>query len=272
MRELAAEADNVGAEFWALGGETRMVDGVRCVRNRSVPLVGDCNFVSGLIGEDPAELARTLAKASEWIRSPRVRVCVGPDTAAPTEAALLLAGWRAAGPRLDLVLTGACPRPESPGAAIRPATTEADWRRIAAMFRLDHEEEDRKDGRRPRTRGETEQAILARRMKTPDVRYWIAWDGGAPAGFFSSWPRDGGTAMVEDLFVHPAHRGRGIAGALLHHAVTDARSQGAEAVLIRADADDWPKDFYHRRGFRPVAAPRCYSPPAGHQAGAARGG
>ncbi|MBB4933315.1 GNAT superfamily N-acetyltransferase [Lipingzhangella halophila] len=262
----AAGFDSVLREFWALGGQRRTVDGAVCVRNRDAPLVGRSNAVYGLSGDDPAAIARTLSAACEWISSPRVRAHAGPAMDPATEAALPLAGWGLASTQVTLLLTGACPRPDRRQCEIRAAATEADWRRIAELLRLDHEEEDRKAGRVPRPAGDTAQTLRAFRATTPDVRFWIAWDGGTPAGFFASWPRSGETAMVEDLFVRPTHRGQGIASHLLHHAVADARTNGAGPVLIRADSDDWPKDFYHRRGFQPVSTVRWYRPSAGWRA------
>jgi GNAT superfamily N-acetyltransferase len=67
--------------------------------------------------------------------------------------------------------------------------------------------------------------------------------------------------MVEDLFVLREHRGRGIARALVHHAVTDARSRGARTVLIGALVDDTPKDLYRRMGFDPLMVRRCWLSP-----------
>jgi predicted GNAT family acetyltransferase len=64
--------------------------------------------------------------------------------------------------------------------------------------------------------------------------------------------------QVEDLFTHPDFRHRGLATALIHHCVADARQQGAGPVMLVADAHDTPKDMYAAMGFRPVAAKREY--------------
>ena len=55
--------------------------------------------------------------------------------------------------------------------------------------------------------------------------------------------------MVEDLFTRPSHRNRGIARALIHHCVADARARGAVDVLIGAIYDDTPKNAYAAMGF-----------------------
>ncbi|HEU5196137.1 MAG TPA: GNAT family N-acetyltransferase [Methylomirabilota bacterium] len=63
---------------------------------------------------------------------------------------------------------------------------------------------------------------------------------------------------MEDLYVQPAARGRGIAAALLHHGIADCRRHGAKAIVIVADADDTPRTAYARMGFAPVAIKREY--------------
>ena len=62
-----------------------------------------------------------------------------------------------------------------------------------------------------------------------------------------------GVGQVENLFTHPDYRNRGIATALIHHCVADARAKGAGPVVIVADPTDTPKNIYARMGFRPVA-------------------
>ena len=78
------------------------------------------------------------------------------------------------------------------------------------------------------------------------------------AGYFSSWAGTGGVGQVEDLFVSPRFRRRGIAMALLHHCIARARADGAGPVVIGADPTDTPKEIYARMGFRPVALKRAW--------------
>jgi predicted GNAT family acetyltransferase len=63
---------------------------------------------------------------------------------------------------------------------------------------------------------------------------------------------------VENLFTHPDHRHRGIATALIHHCVADARAHGSRPVVIVCDPNDTPKNMYGALGFRPVAIKRAY--------------
>ena len=96
------------------------------------------------------------------------------------------------------------------------------------------------------------------RRRAPAARYWLALDRGEPRGFLCSWEGLDGVGQVEDLYVHPAARGRGIAAALLHHGIADCRRHGAKAVVIVGDADDTPRTAYARMGFAPVAIKREY--------------
>jgi ribosomal protein S18 acetylase RimI-like enzyme len=61
-----------------------------------------------------------------------------------------------------------------------------------------------------------------------------------------------GVAEVCDVGTHPSHRGRGLARAVVTAASRAARGDGAELVVVTADADDWPRQLYARLGFEPV--------------------
>ena len=98
----------------------------------------------------------------------------------------------------------------------------------------------------------------ANRAKSPPVRFWLAHDDGAPRGYFFSWGGIDGVGQVEDLFVQREYRHRGLATALIHRAVADARDQGAGPVVIVADPTDTPKHMYAAMGFAPVATIRNY--------------
>lgn len=84
---------------------------------------------------------------------------------------------------------------------------------------------------------------------------------GADATFFGVWGEDGGVAaradlflyggvgQVEDVFTRPAARGEGLASAVVLEAVRDAQRAGAGVIVLVADADDWPREWYVRLGF-----------------------
>jgi uncharacterized protein (DUF952 family)/ribosomal protein S18 acetylase RimI-like enzyme len=65
---------------------------------------------------------------------------------------------------------------------------------------------------------------------------------------------DGATAAVESVLTDVAARGRGYADALLAKVLTLAAEAGCDLVVLEADADDWPREWYARRGFRIVGS------------------
>ena len=65
---------------------------------------------------------------------------------------------------------------------------------------------------------------------------------------------DGATAAVESVLTDVAARSRGYGDALLAKILTLAAEAGGDLVVLEADADDWPRDWYARRGFRIVGS------------------
>ncbi|WP_336032268.1 DUF952 domain-containing protein [Geodermatophilus sp. FMUSA9-8] len=60
---------------------------------------------------------------------------------------------------------------------------------------------------------------------------------------------DGATAAIEAVETEPAARGRGAADAVLARLVRLAADAGCDLVALEADAADWPRHWYARRGF-----------------------
>jgi len=82
----------------------------------------------------------------------------------------------------------------------------------------------------------------------------LAEAGGAPAGI-AIWYYTVGTfsgrpgLFLEDLFVEPAHRGRGLGLALFRHLAAVAREQDCATIEWRVLTWNQPSiDFYHRLG------------------------
>jgi ribosomal protein S18 acetylase RimI-like enzyme len=65
---------------------------------------------------------------------------------------------------------------------------------------------------------------------------------------------DGATAAVESVVTEPAARGRGHGDAVLAAALDRAAADGCDLVVLEADAGDWPRDWYARRGFAVVGS------------------
>ncbi len=57
-------------------------------------------------------------------------------------------------------------------------------------------------------------------------------------------------ALLEDMMVHPSHRGSGCGSALLRAAIDFARDYGCERVTLLTDGNNISAQrFYHRHGF-----------------------
>jgi GNAT superfamily N-acetyltransferase len=93
-------------------------------------------------------------------------------------------------------------------------------------------------------------------------RLLVATVGGRPVGVAALsfvWPIEHGgrSAWLEELYVEPAHRGRGIGGALLRAALDAAAAAGAVAVDLEVDAGHARASrLYEAAGFRPLSRAR----------------
>jgi GNAT superfamily N-acetyltransferase len=141
---------------------------------------------------------------------------------------------------------------------LRPLEGEAGWSALRELKRLDWIDEAAKHNEDPHRLEIPDGLAAAARHKCPPVCYTLAYADGRPVGFFNSWMGVGGLGQVEDLFVHPEYRHRGIATALIHHCVAEARTKGAGPVVICANLADTPKSMYMAMGSRPIAVGRQY--------------
>jgi ribosomal protein S18 acetylase RimI-like enzyme len=86
-----------------------------------------------------------------------------------------------------------------------------------------------------------------------DVRHYAAFVEGEVAAYAALY-LEGAVAQIEDVATLPAHRGQGLARAVVLHAVSEARRAGAELVFLVADGADWPQELYRRLGFDAIGA------------------
>ena len=83
---------------------------------------------------------------------------------------------------------------------------------------------------------------------------WIARDGEEPLGHVVltvSFSMEYGAlrGFVDDLFVRPAARGRGVAGALIDAVVADCRARDVRALLVEVGPDNGPgRRVYEKAG------------------------
>lgn len=242
----------------SLGHEVFEAAGATFVRNPTLPHIHDANHVARVRVSGPADIDVLLARVErEFAHCDHRQFVLDPETPAEFEARLVLEGYDDVEATLMMALEGPLRAP-SPSHDLRPIVTPGDWEAYARLKRLDWAERAARLGLGPLPHV-AEGMIQAYRLKTPPLRYWLAYADGDARGFFSSWEGPDGVGQVEDLFVEAPWRHRGIATALLQHTVTDARRKGAGPIAIAADATDTPKRMYAAMGFRPVGVLRKYT-------------
>jgi GNAT superfamily N-acetyltransferase len=77
-------------------------------------------------------------------------------------------------------------------------------------------------------------------------RTYVAEEDGSVAGF-ATWARAGATVELEDLFVDPGRRRRGIASALVSRIVEVLRAQDVRCLEVSANPH--AQEFYRATGF-----------------------
>lgn len=257
MDALVRRAVAVDAANRALGAEVFAVPDATIVRDRALPDIYDANHVAHVRAARPEAIDALLAAVDRaHAHCGHRQFVLDPGTPPAFEARLVHDGY-AVEQTLVMVLEGALggrPRPHT----IRPVAAESDWGAYARLKRLDWAERAARLGLGALP-AIGEGLIAHYRAKVPPLRYWLALVDGEPRGFFSSWEGPERVGQVEDLFVEAPFRHRGLATALIHHAVADARAAGAGPVAIVAEPSETPKAMYAAMGFRPVAVVRKYT-------------
>jgi predicted N-acetyltransferase YhbS len=257
MSTLAAQAIDLDQANFRLGNEAFEMARATFVRNTSTPNIYDSNHAGSITARTPEAIDALLAAAErEFAQSQHRRFLTDFRTPPEFVARLLLDGGYQRRDALVMVLEGALVG-DAPACDIRPLASNADWEAMWPVTLQDWNEYHEKV-KRPTDETMARQMLDSKRSKQPPVQYWLAYVQDTPVGYFNSWHGVGGMGQVEDLFVSPPYRKRGIATALVHHCVADARAKGAGPVVIVADPTDTPKNIYARMGFRAVATAATY--------------
>jgi GNAT superfamily N-acetyltransferase len=91
--------------------------------------------------------------------------------------------------------------------------------------------------------------------------FWVAEHDAAVVGFayasmqteaLSVIPAGEPYLKLEELYVLPGHRGRGVGGRLVERVLAEAAAHGVHHGWVYSSAKEWPRivDFYQRFGFR----------------------
>jgi len=102
---------------------------------------------------------------------------------------------------------------------------------------------------------ETRRQLLAegaRAERAPGLRRLAAFVEGEPVSWCRLYAAEG-VAEIDDVVTLDAHRGHGLARAVVLAAADTGRAGGADLVFLRADASDWPARLYERLGFVTVS-------------------
>lgn len=227
------------------------------VHNLEHPAVWDANHLSGVRATDRADIEQVLGHADHvFTHCPHRFVLVDPLTPEAFVARLALDDFKELSPTLQMVLDGPF---AARGADVefRAVVTDDDWRVLYELVRLDQLE-----GKA--TRGMTLDDAITRglvagyRSKAAVSQFFLATMDGVTCAYGSSVVGPYAMGIVEDLFTLPAYRRRGIATAMIRHAVVHARERGMGPMLIGGLADEAPKKLYASLGFEPACLTRYY--------------
>lgn len=257
MRDVVRQALAVMRASLGLGNEVFEAEGATFVRNTRLPALRDGNHVTRPTAVGPAAVEAVLEQAErEFAGSPHRRFDCDDTTPPPFEARL---ARDPAFARRDVLVMLLADDLRGPLATcpVRAVADAAGWRALAWLEQASWAEATA-GVEPPPSPALRAQVARARRAKVPPFRYFLAWLDGDPVGYFSAWEGIEGVGQVEDLFVLPAVRGRGIGSALLRRCVAECRAHGAGAVVLAADPEDRPRTIYAARGFRPIALRREY--------------
>lgn len=89
-------------------------------------------------------------------------------------------------------------------------------------------------------------------LQSPDITLWSAWDGATLVGVVALRMLGDGGGELKSMRTHPDHLRRGVAAALLHHVVTQARHRGLHRLSLETGsgpAFDPALALYRRHGF-----------------------
>ena len=82
---------------------------------------------------------------------------------------------------------------------------------------------------------------------------FVARESGQPAGYVAMHREEGGSIVVEQLFVAPGHEQRGIGHRLLAYAEGYAIAKRARSLqIVVEEGNETARSFYRRSGFVPV--------------------
>jgi len=102
-------------------------------------------------------------------------------------------------------------------------------------------------------------------LRTPDVRFWTAWDGETLVAMGALKRLDARHGEVKSMHTLAARRRSGVASAMLGHILAAARAAGMTRVSLETGTNDSylaARELYKRHGFVPCDPFGDYLPSA----------
>ena len=102
---------------------------------------------------------------------------------------------------------------------------------------------------------EVQQLVAAqhRRRIAVDVRYFAARVDGGIASYCELFSNDK-TGQIESVMTLEGSRRRGLAKAIVTHALAESRASGHDFTFLLAEAEDWPRELYRKLDFEAVGS------------------
>lgn len=100
-------------------------------------------------------------------------------------------------------------------------------------------------------------------LQRPDVRLWTASADASLVGTVALAAVEAGHEELKSMRTDPAHRGAGVASALLRHALDDARGRGVERISLETGSQPFfapARALYAKHGFAECAPFGRYLP------------
>jgi ribosomal protein S18 acetylase RimI-like enzyme len=240
---FGGDAAAARARDWHRGLQAAVCDVVEpwahgtIMRATRYPSYWDFNLVR--VEEDPvmsvASLAAFADEALAGLQHRRVDFDLA-DAAEPLRAGFAELGWRSE--RL-VSMRHESPPPPGPGVQVEEVPYDA-----VSDLRTAWHEEDFPGVELGSYPEQAREVAALRRAQVLAVR-----EGGTPVAF-AELERDGSTAEITQVYVHPDHRGQG-RGTAMTRAAMEAAGDTRDLWIV-ADDEDRPKELYARLGFRPV--------------------
>lgn len=228
-------------------------DRVTVVRDARLPQVWDANHACDVRARSRAEIDEVFAIVDRELPPNVVHRDFRTDPQTPPEfvARLVHEGFVPSATlqmRLDTELA-----PLQSPCVLREVATDADWQAFAAMAAADLAEVAAREGRAAYPAEVARGLMTLKRACAPAVRFWIAELEERACGHIAAWPGDDGIGILEWVYVDPSARRQGVASALVSRAAADARTRGAQTLLIGPLEGSYeaPRRCYARLGFEP---------------------